>query len=163
MKHNNQSGILQFLSSYIDIVVHATEDKSKITNSVISTLEILPKEKFDEIQYEGHWGNKILRLTAEIYKKDAQALMEKILRSLSFIDKDILLTNLEKHIDEKGNFHLRLDKQRMCKNKISISETEGIKIKFKINKNRIILNKKSGNVDDEIYFLYRRLVISSEK
>ncbi|MGZ5509866.1 MAG: RNA-binding domain-containing protein [Nitrososphaeraceae archaeon] len=163
MKHNNQSGILQFLSSYIDIVVHATEDKSKITNSVISTLEILPKEKFDEIEYEGHWGNKILRLTSEIYKKDAQALMEKILRSLSFIDKDNLLTNLEKHIDEKGNFHLRLDKQRMCKNKISLSETEGIKIKFKINKNRIILNKKSGKVDDEIYFLYRRLVISSEK
>ena len=163
MKHNNQSKVLQFLSSYIDIVVHATEDKSRITNSLMSTLEIPHKEKFDEIEYEGHWGNKILRLTAEIYKKDAQALMEKILRSLSFIDKDILLTNLEKHIDEKGNFHLRLDKQRMCKNKISISDTEGIKIKFKINKNRIILNKKSGNVDDEIYFLYRRLVISSEK
>jgi RNA-binding protein len=163
LKHNNQSKVLQFLSSYIDIVVHATEDKSRITNSLMSTLEISPKEKFDEIEYEGHWGNKILRLNAEIYKKDAQALMEKILRSLSFIDKDNLLTNLEKHIDEKGNFHLRLDKQRMCKNKISISETEGIKIKFKINKNLIILNKKSGNVDDEIYFLYRRLVISSEK
>ncbi len=163
MKHNNQSKVLQFLSSYIDIVVHATEDKSRITNALMSTLEIPPKEKFYEIEYEGHWGNKILRLTAEIYKKDAQALMEKILRSLSFIDKDNLLTNLEKHIDEKGNFHLRLDKQRMCKNKISISETEGIKIKFKINKNRIIQNKKSGNVDDEIYFLYRRLVISSEK
>lgn len=163
MKHNNQSGVLQFLSSYIDIVVHATEDKRRIINSVISTLEIPLKEKFDEIEYEGHWGNKILRLTSEIYKKDAQALMEKILRSLSFIDKDNLLTNLEKHIDEKGNFHLRLDKQRMCKNKISLSETEGIKIKFKINKNRIILNKKSGKVDDEIYFLYRRLVISSEK
>jgi len=163
LKHNNQSGVLQFLSSYIDIVVHATEDKRRIINSVISTLEIPLKEKFDEIEYEGHWGNKILRLTSEIYKKDAQALMEKILRSLSFIDKDNLLTNLEKHIDEKGNFHLRLDKQRMCKNKISLSETEGIKIKFKINKNRIILNKKSGKVDDEIYFLYRRLVISSEK
>ncbi len=163
MKHNNQSGILQFLSSYIDIVVHATEDKSRITKSVISTLEIPYKEKFEEIEYEGHWGNKILRLTAEIYKKDAQALMEKILRSLTFIDKNNLLTNLEKHIDEKGNFHLRLDKQRMCKNKISISETEGIKIKFKINKNRIILNKKSGKVDDEIYFLYRRLVLSLEK
>ena len=163
MKPKNQTGILQFLNSFIDIVVHATEDKHRITNSVLSTLEISHPDKFEEIEYEGHWGNKILRLTAEIKKKDAQALIKKILMSLSFVDKNNLIDNLEKYIDEKGNLHLRLDKQRMCKNKISISDTEGIKIKFKINKNQIILNKKSGNVDDEIYYLYRRLVISSEK
>jgi len=56
-----------------------------------------------------------------------------------------------------------LDKQKLCRNKISISETEGIKIKFKINKNRIIQNKKRGNVENEIYFLYRRLILSLEK
>ena len=163
LEPHNQTSILQFLSSYIDIVVHATEDKNRITNSVLSTLEISHTEKFKEIEYEGHWGNKILRLTAEIKKKDAQTLIKKILMSLSFIDKENLLNNLDKYIDEKGNLHLRLDKQRICKNKISLSETEGVKIKFKINKNPIILNKKSGKVDDEIYFLYRRLVLSLEK
>ncbi len=163
MKHYKQAAVLEFLSSFIDIVVHATEDKMRIIRSVISTLEIPLQEKFNEIQYEGHWGNKILRLTTEINNKEAQTLIEKILKSLSFTEKEYLITELDKHIDEKGNFYLRLDKQKLCKNKISLSETEGIKIKFKINKNRIIQNKKSGNVENEIYFLYRRLILSLEK
>jgi RNA binding exosome subunit len=163
LKSNNQTGVLQFLDSFIDIVVHATEDKYRITHSVLSTLEISHLNQLEEIEYEGHWGNKILRLTAEIKKNGAQSLIKKILRSLSFIDKKNLLDNLEKYIDEKGNLHLRLDKQKMCKNKISLSDTEGVKIKFKINKNPIILDKKRGKVDDEIYFLYRRLVLSFEK
>jgi len=77
LEPHNQTAILQFLSSYIDIVVHATEDKNRITNSVLSTLEISYTEKFQEIEYEGHWGNKILRLTAEIKKRDAQTLIKK--------------------------------------------------------------------------------------
>jgi RNA-binding protein len=163
LKHNKQTAVLEFLNSFIDIVVHATEDKMRIIRSVISTLEIPLQEKFEEIQYEGHWGNKIIRLTAQINNKDAQTLLEKILKSLSFTEKEYLITALDKHIDEKGNFYLRLDKQKLCKNQVSISETEGIKIKFKINKNRIIQNKKRGNVENEIYFLYRRLILSLEK
>jgi RNA-binding protein len=163
LKHNKQAAVLEFLSSFIEIVVHATEDKMRIISSILSILEIPLQEKFNEIQYEGHWGNKILRLTTEINNKEAQTLIEKILKSLSFTEKEYLITALDKHIDEKGNFYLRLDKQKLCKNKISLSETEGIKIKFKINKNRIIQNKKSGNVENEIYFLYRRLILSLEK
>lgn len=163
MEPHHQTGVLQFLSSTIDIIVHATEDKNIITNSLLSSLEISHVDKFKEIEFEGHWGNKILRLTAEIKQKDAQTLIKKILMSLSFIDKENLINNLEKYIDEKGNLHLRLDKQRICKHKISLSESEGVKIKFKINKNPIILNKKSGKVHDEIYFLYRRLLLSFEK
>jgi RNA-binding protein len=163
LKYTKQPAILEFLNSFIDIVVHATEDKMRIIRSVISTLELPLQMKFEEIQYEGHWGNKIVRLTAEINNKDAQTLLEKILKSLSFTEKEYLITALDKHIDEKGNFYLRLDKQKLCKNKVYISETEGIKIKFKINKNRIIQNKKRGNVENEIYFLYRRLILSLEK
>ena len=153
---------LQFLNSNIDIVIHATEDKYIILEAILSNLEI-PKEKFEEIEYEGHWGNKILRLITEVNKNDTQILIEKILKNLSFIDKENLLSNLDKHIDEKGNLYLRIDKQKICKNKITLSDTEGIKLKFKVNKNQIILHKKSGKVEDEIYFSYRRLILSLEK
>jgi RNA binding exosome subunit len=86
LEPHHQTGVLQFLSSTIDIVVHATEDKNIITNSLLSSLEISHVDKFKEIEFEGHWGNKILRLTAEIKQKDAQTLIKKILMSLSFID-----------------------------------------------------------------------------
>ena len=82
---------------------------------------------------------------------------------MSFIDRENLFSNLDKYIDEKGNLYLRLDKQKICKNKISLSDTEGIKIKFKVNKNQIIQYKKSGKVENEIYFSYRRLIRSLEK
>ena len=162
MKDNKLIPNLQFLNSTIDIVIHATEDKYKILESVLSNLEIA-KEKFEEIEYEGHWGNKISRLTTVINKKDTQILIEKIFKKLSFLDRENLLLNLDKHIDEKGNLYLRLDKQRICKNKISLSDTEGIKIKFKVNKNQIIQHTKSGKVEDEIYSSYRRLIQSLEK
>lgn len=150
------------MNSTIYIVIHATEDKHKILDAVLLNLEI-PKEKFEEIESEGHWGNKIVRLITEINKKDTQILLENILKKISFIDRNNLLSNLDKHIDDKGNLFLRLDKQRICRNKISLSDTEGIKIKFKINKNPLIISKKSGKIESEIYLLYRRLIQSLEK
>jgi RNA-binding protein len=162
LKDNQNIPQLQFLNSTIYIVIHATEDKHKILDAVLLNLEI-PKEKFEEIESEGHWGNKIVRLITEINKKDTQILLENILKKISFIDRNNLLSNLDKHIDDKGNLFLRLDKQRICRNKISLSDTEGIKIKFKINKNPLIINKKSGKIESEIYLLYRRLIQSLEK
>ena len=162
MKDNQNIPQLQFLNSTIYIVIHATEDKHKILDAVLLNLEI-PKEKFEEIESEGHWGNKIVRLITEINKKDTQILLENILKKISFIDRNNLLSNLDKHIDDKGNLFLRLDKQRICRNKISLSDTEGIKIKFKINKNPLIISKKSGKIESEIYLLYRRLIQSLEK
>jgi RNA-binding protein len=162
LKDNQNIPQLQFLNSTIYIVIHATEDKHKILDAVLLNLEI-PKEKFEEIESEGHWGNKIVRLITEINKKDTQILLEKIFKKISFIDRNNLLSNLDKHIDDKGNLFLRLDKQRICRNKISLSDTEGIKIKFKINKNPLIISKKSGKIESEIYLLYRRLIQSLEK
>lgn len=153
---------IEFLNSQIDLVCHATEDKAKILDSIFQVL-LIPQEKFEETEYEGHWGNKILKLTATINKKESLSLIKKILGAISFVERDALLNNLENHIDEKGNLFLRVDKQKTCKNKISLTENEGIKIKFKPNKNKIIELKKSNRIENEIYLLYRRLIQFSEK
>jgi RNA binding exosome subunit len=154
----------KIISKNSDVDIITAENyvpESGVAKSIVKPPDL--KEKFEEIEYEGHWGNKISRLTTVINKKDTQILIEKIFKKLSFLDRENLLLNLDKHIDEKGNLYLRLDKQRICKNKISLSDTEGIKIKFKVNKNQIIQYTKSGKVEDEIYFSYRRLIQSLEK
>jgi len=162
MKDSNIESNLQFLNSTIEVVIHATEDKTKILHFLMTNLEI-QREKFEEFHFEGHWGNKILRVIAENNKNDTHHLIEKILTKLNFIDRQNLLTNLDQYIDEKGNLYLRLDKQKICYNKISLSDSEGIKVKFKINKNKIILQKQNRDVGREIYFAYRRLIQNLEK
>jgi RNA binding exosome subunit len=41
--------------------------QGKILDSIFQIL-LIPQEKFEETEYEGHWGNKILKLTATINK-----------------------------------------------------------------------------------------------
>jgi RNA binding exosome subunit len=38
---------------------------------------------------------------------------------------------MEQFSDEKGNLYLRLDKQRLCQGKISVSTGDSIRIKFR--------------------------------
>lgn len=166
MKENRKSSIsyktIDFLSSQIDVICHATESKEKIVGSIKNVL-FISEDKFHETEFEGHWGNKILKITASLDKKGSLDLLTRVLKEINFTDRELLLSNLENHIDEKGNLFLRIDKQKICRNKLFLTENEGIKIKFKPNKNKIIEQKRSNRVEDEIYSSYRRLIQFTEK
>ena len=62
----------------IDVIVHATEDISKIFQSFEDVLE-LKEEGFTSDEIEGHYENPIIMLKANIVKNQAQNLMKKIL------------------------------------------------------------------------------------
>lgn len=162
IKNSIRSTDIDFLGSQIDLICHATEDKEKIIGSIRNVL-FISEDKFQEIEYEGHWGNKILKITAILNRKESSVIARRILEGINFTDRQTLISNLENHIDEKGNLFLRVDKQKICRNKLFLTENEGIKIKFKPNKNKIIEQKRSNKIDDEIYNLYRRLIQFTEK
>lgn len=153
---------IDFLSSQVNVICHATEDKQKILNSIQRIL-FISEDTFQELEYEGHWGNKILKMTAVLNRKDTNALVTRIFEEISYKDREKLLSNLENHIDQKGNLFLRVDKQMICKNRLSLTENEGIKLRFKPNKNKIIEQKRSNKIDNEIYLFYRRLIQFTEK
>jgi len=121
-----QNENVNFSAAEIRIIVHATEQKDSILEHVNSTLNV-PPNTFSIVKTLGHWGNEILLLTSLLSKNDANSLYRKVEASL-FENYDKLPSD---YFDEKGNLYIRLDKQRLCRGKVSISEGDSIRIRFR--------------------------------
>lgn len=121
---------IRLSSAEINVLVHATENENKILHSINNVLSV-SAEKFSHSVSEGHWGNRILLLTAIIDGQSAKDLVVKIMSSLNSNDKHLLSNLFDKYIDEKGNLYIRLDKQRICNGKVSLSESDSIRVRFR--------------------------------
>ena len=119
-----------FFAADVSVIIHATEDKNKVLESICGIFSI-DANRFRHTELVGHWGNRISLLTGSLESVEANRLVQKILLSLSSVEKNQLLTSSHSFIDEKGNLYLRLDKQRICQKRISLSETDSIRLRFK--------------------------------
>ena len=112
----------------IDVIVHATEDISKILQSFDEVLEI-KEEEFTSIETTGYFENPIIILSAKLVKKQGQNFIKKMLELLPINQINELIEEIEERtIDSR--FHLRLDKQELVKGKLVISEKDTVKIKI---------------------------------
>ena len=112
----------------INVIVHATEDISKIFQAFEDILEI-KEENFEVEETDGHYENPIVMLKTTIMKKQAQNVMKKLLEKLSNEQIDELITEIEERtIDSR--FHMRLDKQELIKGNMVVSEKDTVKIKI---------------------------------
>ena len=112
----------------IDVIVHATEDISKILQSFDEILEI-EEEEFTSIETTGYFENPIIMLSAKLVKKQGQNFIKKMLELLAVNQINELIEEIEERtIDSR--FHLRLDKQELVKGKLIISEKDTVKIKI---------------------------------
>ena len=112
----------------IDVIVHATEDISKIFQSFEDVLN-LKEEDFTLEEIEGHYENPIIMVKAKIVKKQAQNLMSKMLELLPVEQINELTEEIEERTDD-SRFHMRLDKQELIKGNLIVSEKETIKLKI---------------------------------
>jgi hypothetical protein len=121
----------------IDVIVHATEDISKIFQSFEEVLD-LKEGNFTIHETTGHFDNPIIMLNAKIVKKEAQNFMKKFLGLLSTEQINELIEEIEERtIDSR--FHMRLDKQELIKGNLEFGEKETIKMKI----HTPIYNKKN--------------------
>ena len=112
----------------IDVIIHATEDISKIYQSFKELLN-LKEENFTTHETTGHYDNPIILLNAKIVKKEAQNFMKKLLGLLSIEQINQLIEEIEERTVD-SRFHMRLDKQELVKGNLAFREKDSIKIKI---------------------------------
>ena len=122
----------------IDVIVHATEDISKIFQSFNDVLEI-EENDFNVTETTGYYENPIIMLNTKLVKKQAKAFMKKFLKLLSNDQINQLIEEIEERVAD-SKFHLRLDKQELIKGVVKLSEKETVKIKI----HTPIYNKKES-------------------
>ena len=112
----------------IDIIIHATEDISKIFQAFEEVLEIEEKD-FNRIETTGYFENPIILLNSKLVKSQAQKFIKKLVKLLPMDQINSLIEEIEERtIDSR--FHLRLDKQELVKGKLIVSQKDTIKIKI---------------------------------
>jgi RNA binding exosome subunit len=112
----------------IDVIVHATEDISKIFQSFEEVLE-LKEEDFTILETVGHFDNPIIMLNTKIQKKQARNFVKKLFKSFSIQQINELIEEIEERTVD-SRFHMRLDKQELIKGNLRVSEKDTIKIKI---------------------------------
>ncbi|MDQ3968590.1 MAG: hypothetical protein M3275_09370 [Thermoproteota archaeon] len=141
----SEEGSIKFSAAEINLVLHATEDEGKVLKAIEDVL-LVPSKRFSSSPSEGHYKNKILLQKAILSSHEAGSLAGRVILLLNSADREHLSRSIHEYSDEKGNLYIRLDKQRMCQARVSLSETDAIKIRFKPVKRY----KPSGAVQDYV-------------
>ena len=79
----------------------------------------------------GYFGNEIVSVRAHIVGRKTHAVSDLIFRSLSKNARSLLLSEIEKSLDEHDSLYLRLDRQSLNDPQISLSDDEPIRVKLK--------------------------------
>jgi RNA binding exosome subunit len=121
---------LKFSAAEINLVLHATEDEDRVLKAIEDVL-LVPSKHFSSLPSEGHFKNKIVLQKAILSSHEAGLLAKRVISLLNRADREHLSQLVHEYSDEKGNLYIRLDKQRMCQGRVSLSETDAIRIRFK--------------------------------
>lgn len=125
-----EEGSIKFAAAEVNLVLHATEDESKVLKAIEEIL-LVPSTRFLRSSSEGHYKNKIVLQKAILSSKEAAMLAKRVISLLNSTDREHLSRLVNDYADEKGNLYIRLDKQRICQGRVLLSETDAIRIRFK--------------------------------
>ena len=110
----------------IEIIVHATEDYQKISDSLFDVFEIEPNE-ITKKEFLGHFGNPILMLHIQMKNGRAEELIKKLISTISQNNIKNLLADIEERISD-STLYLRFSKQNFVKKTLTFQEKDPVRI-----------------------------------
>ena len=110
----------------IEIIVHATEDYQKMSDSLCDMFEIESSE-ITKKEFLGHFGNPILMLHIQMKNKRAEGLIKKLISTISLDDVKDLLTGMDERISD-STLYLRFSKQNFVKKTLTFQEKDPVRI-----------------------------------
>jgi len=110
----------------IEIIVHATEDYQKISDSFFDVFEIESNE-ITKKEFLGHFGNPILMLHIQMKNKRAEELIKKLISTISEKDTKDLLADINERISD-STLYLRFSKQNFVKKTLTFQEKDPVRI-----------------------------------
>ena len=112
----------------VEVIIHTTEDRKKILDSIFEMFEI-KEDEFIEERLVGHFGNSILLLKTKLTKKRAQELVHKVISRISKVQMNEFCDNMDMHFEGSSLF-LRISKQDVVRKTVNIQQNDSIKIKI---------------------------------
>ena len=113
-----------------DVIVHATEDRSRIAGSLADLLGIRP-EALESRNSEGHYRNAITTLGATLRKAGARNTLERLRGALQGADLDRIFDTLEARTDG-STLYVRLDKQEMVSGRIRLNDAGTVRVRITV-------------------------------
>ena len=118
----------------ISVFAHATEDSEKVAVAIRNLVPALGSNvELALTEMQGHHGNPILRLEAEMaVREDALEALDTLLSRLSSIDEDLLRREFREHLDAKSGLYLRFDKQQAFLGRVSLGSNDPISVRVRL-------------------------------
>lgn len=120
---------MEVVSARVSVIVHATEEVDRVLHALS---EVFPERSLPskaEIQkFHGHHGNEIRIVNLSIRGVSTRAFLEHLWKSMAAFDREYVLSSLDKHLDQSGGLHLRLDKQEVSRGILRVRDQDPIKI-----------------------------------
>ena len=121
---------MDFSSVTISFFIHSTEDADLLMKMVRNRFDLEEPEISTE-KITGYFGNEMISIRTHIIGVRAQVVAARVIEALSIGARDSIRTEIEKSLDEHDSLYLRLDRQSLQDDRLSLSDDEPIRIKLK--------------------------------